>query len=134
MSDALPLPSNRKFGFLFVVVFGLLAGLSWYRHGVTTTMMVLAGVSAAFLLAALLVPGVLRPLNRLWMAFALLLHKVTSPIILGVMFFGLFAPVGLVFRLRRRDLMRRRFDKAAGSYWIPRVPPGPPGESLKNQY
>ena len=130
MSDTLP--SNRKFGFLFVVVFGLLAGFSWWRGG--SSFPVFAGLSAAFLLAATLVPVVLTPLNRAWMLFALLLHKVTSPIILGVMFFGLFAPVAVVMRLRRRDLMKRKFDRAAGSYWNPRVPPGPPGDSLKNQY
>ena len=130
MAEALP--SNRKFGFLFVVVFGLLAGFSWWRGGASFP--VFAGLSAAFLLAATLVPVVLTPLNRAWMLFALLLHKVTSPIILGVMFFGLFAPVAVVLRLRRRDLMKRKFDRAAGSYWNPRVPPGPPGDSLKNQY
>lgn len=130
MAEALP--SNRKFGFLFVVVFGLLAGFSWWRGGASFP--VFAGLSAAFLLAAILVPVVLTPLNRAWMLFALLLHKVTSPIILGVMFFGLFAPVAVVLRLRRRDLMKRKFDRAAGSYWNPRVPPGPPGDSLKNQY
>jgi hypothetical protein len=130
MTDTLP--SNRKFGFLFVVVFGLLAGFSWWRGG--TAWPFLAGISVAFLLASLVAPGVLTPLNRGWMAFALLLHKVTSPIILGVMFFGLFAPIGVVMRLRKRDLMKRRFDRGAGSYWNPRVPPGPPGESLRNQY
>ena len=130
MAEALP--SNRKFGFLFVVVFALLAGFSRWRGGAAWP--VLAGLSAAFLVAALVAPRVLTPLNRAWMAFALLLHKVTSPIILGVMFFGLFAPVAVVLRLRRRDLMKRKFDRAAGSYWNPRVPPGPPGDSLRNQY
>jgi hypothetical protein len=130
MTDTLP--SNRKFGFLFVVVFGLLAGFSWWRGGAAWPY--LTGLSVAFLLAALAVPGVLTPLNRAWMAFALLLHKVTSPIILGVMFFGLFAPVAVVMRLRKRDQMKLRLDRGAGSYWNPRVPPGPPGESLRNQY
>jgi hypothetical protein len=130
MTDTLP--SNRKFGVLFVVVFGLLAGFSWWRGG--SAWRVLAGLSAVFLLASLAAPRVLTPLNRAWMAFALLLHKVTSPIILGVMFFGLFAPVAVVMRLRKRDVMKRKFDRVAGSYWNPRVPPGPPGDSLRNQY
>jgi hypothetical protein len=50
------------------------------------------------------------------------------------MFFVLFTPVAFVMRLARRDLMKRRFDRAIGSYWINRVPPGPPGESLRNQF
>ncbi len=92
------------------------------------------GLSAAFLLAALLAPKVLTPLNRAWMAFALLLHKVTSPIILGVLFFVLFTPVALFMRLAKRDLMKRRFEPGAGSYWIPRSPAGPPPESLRDQF
>ena len=132
MTVEVPLPSNRKFGLLFFVVFGLLAGFSWWRGGAAFPYLV--GISLAFLLAAFVFPIVLRPLNRAWMAFALVLHKVTSPIILGVMFFGLFAPVAFVMRLGKRDVMKRRFDRGAGSYWNPRVPPGPPGESLRNQF
>jgi site-specific recombinase len=131
-SIEVPLPSNRKFGMLFFVVFGLLAGYTGWRG--RPAFPYFLGLSLAFLLVALAAPGLLRPLNRAWMAFAGLLHKVTSPIILGVMFFVLFTPVGLVMRLRRRDLMRRQFDRKADSYWIPRVPPGPPGPTLRNQY
>ncbi len=131
MTD-IPLPSNRKFGLLFVVVFGLIAGLVWWRGG--SAWPYLAAVSLAFFLTAVAAPHLLRPLNRAWMSFALLLHKVTSPIILGVMFFLVFTPVALVMRVAKRDVMRRRFDRTVNSYWIPRVPPGPPGESLRNQY
>jgi hypothetical protein len=130
--QAVVLPSNRTFGLLFFVVFSLLGILSWWRGHAAYPY--LLGVAAMFLLLGLLAPDVLRPLNRAWMAFAALLHTVTQPIILGVMFFGLFTPVAFVMRLGKRDLMKRRFDKGAGSYWIPRVPPGPPGESLRNQF
>ena len=132
MAEQVPLPSNRKFGLLFFVVFGLAGGVMWWRG--RSGAPIAGALSVAFLLAALLVPGVLQPLNRGWMAFAALLHKVTSPIILGVMFFVLFTPVAFVLRLGKRDLMKRRFDAGAGSYWIPREPPGPPGESLRNQF
>jgi hypothetical protein len=132
VSQEVPRPSDRKFGLLFFVVFGLLAAFSWWRGSVAFRYWL--ALSAAFLLVALVVPRALRPLNRAWMAFAVLLHHVTSPIILGVVFFVLFTPVALVMRLAKRDLMRRRFDRDAKSYWIPRLPPGPPGESLKNQY
>jgi hypothetical protein len=132
VSQDVPLPSNRKFGLLFVVVFGVLAALTWWRGSAAFPYFL--GLSAAFLLASLAFPEVLQPLNRAWMAFALLLHKVMSPIILGVMFFVLFTPVAFVMRLGKRDALRRRLDRSAGSYWIPRVPPGPPGPSLRNQY
>jgi hypothetical protein len=120
-----PLPSNRKFGLLFFVVFGLAAGYAWWRGAASFPVFV--ALSVAFLVVSLVAPGVLRPLNRAWMAFALLLHKVTSPIILGVMFFGLFAPWACL-PAPARPLAR--FDRGR-SYWIP-VPPGPAGET-RNQ-
>lgn len=132
MSTEHPLPSNRTFGLLFFVVFGGLAALLWWRGAASFPYF--AGLSAAFLVAALLAPGILKPLNRAWMAFANLLHKVTSPIILGVLYFVLFTPVAAFMRLRRRDVLRRQFDRAAASYWIPRSPPGPAPESLRDQF
>lgn len=127
-----PLPSNRTFGLLFAGVFGGLAALMWWRG--SAGFPVALGLSAAFLAAALFVPNVLTLPNRAWMAFALLLHKVTSPIILGVLFFALFTPVALVMRFRKRDLMKRTFEPGAESYWIPRSPPGPAPESLRDQF
>ena len=126
------LPSNRKFGLLFCVVFAAVAALLWWKGRASYP--IAAALSAAFLLAAFAFPSVLQPLNRAWMAFAVLLHKVTSPIILGVLFFVLFTPVGLFMRIRKRDVMRRRFDRSAESYLIPRLPAGPPPESLRDQY
>jgi len=131
MSQPVPLPSDRKFGLLFFGVFAALSVFLWWRgrHWQVTT-----GISAAFLLAALLVPVILHPLNRAWMAFAELLHKVTSPIILGVLFFALFTPVAFFMRLRKRDAMKLRLDPSASTYWIPRSPAGPAPESLRDQY
>jgi hypothetical protein len=127
-----PLPSNRSFGLLFFVVFGSLATLGWWRG--TSWYPVVLALSVAFLVLSFTIPQVLQPLNRAWMAFALLLHKVTSPLILGALFFVLFTPVGLIMRLKKRDVLRRRLDRSAGSYWIPRSPAGPAPESLRDQY
>ena len=63
-----------------------------------------------------------------------ILSRVVSPVVLGLMFFGLMTPFGLVLRWLRADPLRRRRQPQAASYWIEREPPGPPPGSLKNQF
>jgi hypothetical protein len=91
-------------------------------------------IAAAFLLAGFAAPGILAPLNRLWFRFGMALGRIVSPVVMGVIFFGTVMPTGLLMRLFRKDLLRLRFDPAAESYWIPRDPPGPSAESLKQQF
>jgi hypothetical protein len=68
------------------------------------------------------------------MAFGEVLHRVVSPLVLGVIFFAVFTPFGLVMRWSGRDSMKRRCEPQARSYWIRRDPPGPPPESLRDQF
>ena len=91
-------------------------------------------VGAIFLLAALVFPAVLRPLNRLWLKFGLLLHKIVSPVVLGIMFFLVITPIGLFLRARGKDPLRLKPNPRSSSYWIERVPPGPAPESIKDQF
>jgi hypothetical protein len=91
-------------------------------------------IAAAFLVLAALVPRSLTPLNRLWTAFGLLLHKITNPLFLGVIYFLAVVPTGLVLRALGKDLLRTRFDKSAASYWIKREPPGPPPATMTRQF
>ena len=126
------LPSNRSFGLTFTVVFALLASLSWWRHSAAAPW--LAALAALFLAITLIRADWLLPLNRAWMRFGLLLNAIVSPVVLGVLFFGVFTPVGMVMRVMRRDPMRRKWEVAARSYWIMREPPGPAPESLRDQF
>jgi hypothetical protein len=127
------LPSDRSFGLTFAVVFGLVTAWLVYR-GIDVWIWTL-GVAAGFAVLALIYPRVLHPLNVAWMWFGALLHRIVSPIILGVIFFGLFAPIAIVFRLRGRDVLNRKFEPAATSYWTARLPPGPDAErSFPRQY
>ena len=125
------LPSNRSFGWTFTAVFALAGGAAAWKGGHPA---VWFAASAAFAAVTLIRPQALAPLNRLWMAFAELLHRLVSPVVLGLMFFGVFMPVGLLMRLSGRDPMRRKVEPAARSYWIDREPPGPPPESLREQF
>ena len=124
--------SDRSFGFVFAAVF-LIVGLYPLLHvaGIRIWAVVISGL---FLLLAALVPQVLAPANRLWTKFGLLLHNIVSPIALGILFFLVVTPTGLLMRLFGKDPLRLRFDPAADSYWIKRDPPGPAADSLKNQF
>jgi hypothetical protein len=83
---------------------------------------------------ALLRPNVLAPLNRIWTKLGLLMATVVSPIVLGLLFFIVVTPVGLLMRLVGKDPLRLRHDSGANSYWIVRQPPGPPGDTMRDQF
>ena len=55
----------------------------------------------------------------------LLLHKIVSPIVLGIMFFLVVTPLGFVMRALGKDLLRLKLERDAKTYWIHRTPPGP---------
>ena len=131
VEEPIALPSDRNFGFLFVVVF-LVVAISLYRHG-QVAYWAFAGLAAITLLVALLRPGVLHPGNRAWMAFGLLLSKIVTPIVLGILFLVVFSPIGLIMRAFGRDAMRRKLSPSARTYWIARSPPGPDPQSLREQ-
>ena len=124
--------TDRGFGLVFTAFFVLIACLP-LLHG-QTPRWTLLGLAAVFLLLALLRPSLLAPLNRLWMRFGALLHQFMNPVIMGLMFFLIITPMALAMRLAGKDPLHRKMDADAGSYWIPREPPGPPPESLKNQF
>ena len=90
--------------------------------------------AAAFFALALAAPGVLGPLNRLWLGFGRLLNRLVSPVILALLFYLVITPIGLVMRLAGHDPLRIRWDTGAATYWIERRPPGPEPETMRNQF
>ncbi len=109
------LPSNRKFGFFFTFVFVVAATYFYYSDNVTWTF-VFSAVALAFLLVTLIKSDALLPLNKLWMRFGLLLSMIVSPIVLGVIFFGLFTPYALIMRIFGRDELRLKIKKVE-THW-----------------
>lgn len=98
--------------------FAVIGSFSLWQKGSLASY--LFGVAAAFAIAALLRPSVLAPLTRLWMRLGELLHRVVSPIAIGLIFFFVITPYALVMRLAGRDALLRRLDPSAASYWVPR--------------
>lgn len=124
--------SNRSFGLVIAVAFLLIGVVPWLLGGKLHYWAIVG--AAAFLVAALAVPAVLSPLNRIWTRFGLLLHRIVSPLVLGFMFYVVVTPIGLLMRMLGKDPLRREFDRRATSYWIERQPPGPAPESLRDQF
>jgi len=91
-------------------------------------------MAVCFLLPALFRPSLLAGLNRYWTRFGLLLARVVHPIVIAILFFGAFTPIGFLMRRFGNDPMRRRFDPDAGTYWIPRTPPGPAPGAMRKQF
>lgn len=124
--------SERTFGLVFAGLFAAV-GL-WPLLGGGGPRLWSLGIAALFLALATLRPAALRPLNRLWLRFGLLLHKVVNPLVLGLLFYATVTPTGLLMRLAGKDPLGRRFDPAASSYWVLRDPPGPAPETMKKQF
>jgi len=124
--------SDRSFGIVFAIVFAIIAAWPMVRGG--SVRLWAAAVTAIFLVVAFAVPKALAPLNRLWMAFGLLLGRIISPIMLFLVYVIAVVPTGLIMRLLGKDPLHRRFDAAAKSYWIHRVPPGKPDATMSRQF
>ena len=106
----------RKFGITVGIVLGILGALFWWRQKDFYT--IFLGASAGFLLLGLILPVVLKPIQKVWMILALLLGWIMTRVILSVMFFLLFFPIGHVAKLFGKDLLGLKFDPEAESYWI----------------
>jgi len=124
--------SNRSFGVVFAVVFFVIA--AWPLLYGATPRWWAGAVSIVFAIITMVKPTLLQGLNRLWLRLGILLGKVVSPIVLGLLFYGVLTPIGVLMRLLGKDPLRLKHDAAAASYWIPRKPPGPPPDSMTNQF
>jgi hypothetical protein len=70
----------------------------------------------------------------LWTRLAVLISKVTNPIMTGLVFYVLFTPLAVILRLMGKDPLRLKVEPAAKTFWIPRDPPGPAPETMRNQF
>jgi hypothetical protein len=126
----------RRFGLAVGGVFLALVAVSAWRHGGALGPVARGLLGAGGLLVVLgaAAPGALLPVYRVWMTAALAMGFAMTRVILTVAFVFVFVPVGLVFRLVRRDPLHQRPDPSAPSYWIRRTD-GPSGkERLERMY
>ena len=132
--DSRLLPRERSFGLTFAGIGLIAAGLLYYQHAAWSVVFCATAVAALFASAALSRPSSLAGLNKAWFRLGLALGRIVNPLVMAMIFFGIVTPVAVVTRLVGRDVIKRRFDAHARSYWVDRVPPGPTADSFKNQF
>jgi hypothetical protein len=114
VSAGLTAAQGRRFGLTVGGAFAVLAAITWWR-GHPLTMYVFGSLGSVLILAGLIVPTYLGPIERAWMALAHAISKVTTPIVMSVLYFLVLTPVGLI---RRAAAGNSLVHEAAGSgFW-----------------
>ena len=128
-NNNIKMSSNRSFGIIFFIVFLLIT-----LHPLTYSEEIRvwsAIISLIFLVLVLFNSKILAPLNKLWFKFGIFLGKIISPIIMGIIFFFLVTPIGLIMKVLGKDLLRLKYNKKDNSYWIEKKGPK---SKMKNQF
>ena len=122
------LPSNKNFGIVFFIVFLIVALYPLINSDNVRIWSLIT--SLIFLVFDLLNSKILTPLNKLWFKFGILLSKIISPFIMGIIFFFVVTPIGLIMRLLGKDVLNLKYSKNK-SYWIEK---NGPKSKMKNQF
>ena len=126
--DDIKISSNRSFGIVFFLVFLI---ISLYPLTYSEEIRVWSAIiSFIFLVLGLFNSKILTPLNKLWFKFGIFLGKIISPIIMGIIFFLVVTPIGLLMRLLGKDLINLKYNNNK-SYWIEKKGPK---SKMKNQF
>ena len=126
--DDIKIGSNKSFGIVFFVVF-LLISLYPLLNNESIRLWSLI-ISIIFLILGILNSKILSPLNKIWFKFGILLGKIISPIIMGIIFFLVVTPTGIIMRLIGKDLLNLKY-RDIQSYWIEKTGPK---SKMKNQF
>ena len=120
--------SNRSFGIVFFIVFLIISLWPLLNNNEIFIWSLL--ISIIFLVLGLLNSKILNPLNKLWFKFGILLSKIISPLIMGLIFFLVVSPIGLLMRLFKKDLLNLKYNKNK-TYWIEK---SNQKSTMKNQF
>ena len=126
--DEIKISSNRSFGVVFFIVFLLITIYPLFKGNELRIWSLI--ISFIFLGLGLINSKLLTPLNKLWFKFGLLLGKFISPLIMGIIFFVVVTPIGIIMRLLKKDLLNLKFNDQK-SYWIKKTGPK---SKMKNQF
>jgi hypothetical protein len=129
MTHKITQTNDRSFGFVFAAFFSL--GALFPVLSSRAPRFWALGIAAAFLVAALARPALLAPFNKAWMSFGALMNKIVSPIALGIVFYAVVVPTGLILRMLGKESLCLRKDQEAKTYWISRDPQEQSSDSFK---
>ncbi len=126
--EKIKIGSNRSFGIVFFVVFFLIAIYPLINQESIRYWSLV--VSFIFFFLGILNSIILSPLNKLWFKFGIILSKIISPLIMGIIFFLVVTPIAFIMRITGKDLLNLKFNKDK-SYWIKKTGPK---SKMKNQF
>ena len=126
--DEIKIGSNRSFGIVFCIVF-LLVSIYPLINGENIRYWSLI-ISLIFLILGFLNSKALTPLNKIWFKFGIFLGRIISPLIMGIIFFFVVTPTGLLMKILKKDLLNLKFNRNK-SYWIDKTEPK---SKMKNQF
>lgn len=126
------LSPEKEFGYVFCLVFLIVAFLPlWKEHPIRIWAF---QISALFFIGAVFFPAVLKYPCLYWLKLGLLLHRFINPIILGIIYFGVVCPIGLMRRKAKSGSIKIKLDPGIKSYWIQRSPAGPEPKTMLQQF
>ena len=128
MQQKIKLPTNRNFGIVFSIVFLIIA--LWPLLKQNDLRLWSLSISGIFFVLGLLNSKLLLPLNKIWFKFGILLGSIIAPIVMGIVFFLVVTPTGLIMKLFRKDLLNLKKNKKE-TYWLDK---DNSNSSLKNQF
>ena len=114
----------RSFGYIVGGIFGVIAMWPFVFHGAGIRIWALA-ISVVLVSCAFIVPSILRPVYKIWMRVGSVLGWINTRIILGLCFYGLFTPIGMLLRIRGKKPIQWNFDPKAETYRVNRAPRSP---------
>ena len=120
--------SNKSFGVVFFLVFLLISIYPLINDGNIRIWSFV--ISIIFLILGISNSKILSPLNKIWFKFGLLLGKIISPVVMGIIFFIVVTPTGLILRLFQKDVLNLKFNNNK-TYWIEK---SGPKSKMKNQF
>ena len=128
MQKNIKLPSNRNFGIVFFIVFLIIALWPLLKQNEIRIWSLI--ISFIFFVLGLINSRLLTPLNKLWFKFGILLGNIIAPIVMGIVFFLVVTPTGLIMRFFRKDILRLK-KNSNDSYWINK---DNTNSSMRNQF
>ena len=120
--------SNRSFGIVFFAVFLFIAFYPLLNDRSIHTWSLI--ISLIFLTLGVINSNILSPLNKIWFKFGILLGKIISPLVMGIIFFTVVTPIGILMKILKKDLLNLKYNNKK-SYWIEK---NEPKSKMKNQF
>ena len=122
----------KEFGITIGVILLLLGAFALWRGKEISAY--LLGIGALFIALGLVFPAVLKPLQKVWMSFSIIIGFFVSRVVLFILFYAVLTPMGLITKLLGKDILDQKIDKNLPSYWHD-VPAGPKDKkTYENQY